>query len=356
VASKTQQVQLKLSEQEVDALLVTDPLNMRYLTGYTGDAGMLIVDAQSVVLAVDPRYTEQALREAKPFEVVEVREDWTQFLSRVVAEKQIKVLGVEAEHVTVQQWEDWRECLQGTSDIKPVRRAISALRRVKSAEELSLIERAAELTDAALAEFRNWIKPGVTEREAAWFIEAYMRTHGAEQVAFELIVAGGPNAALPHARPGERPIKAGEPIVVDIGARVDGYNADLTRTLWLGQTDETFTELYGLVLRAQEAAEAKMKAGMPCRDADALARNVIEEGGYGTQFGHGLGHGVGLAVHEAPSLSSRSDDVLVAGNVVTVEPGIYLSGWGGIRIEDLVVVEDSGIRVLSRSSKEPVIS
>ncbi|HID96168.1 MAG TPA: peptidase M24 family protein, partial [Candidatus Latescibacteria bacterium] len=195
------------------------------------------------------------------------------------------------------------------------------------------------------------IEPGMTEKEVAWELESFMRTHGAEKAAFDLIVASGPNGALPHVTASERAIRAGEPIVMDLGCVVEGYHSDMTRTICLGQPDARFREIYQLVLSAQLAAEEAIRPGMTGREADAIARRIIEEAGYGEQFGHGLGHGVGLAIHEKPTLGKLSEDVLEPGMVFTVEPGIYIPGWGGVRIEDMVVLREDGVEVLTQASK-----
>ena len=192
----------------------------------------------------------------------------------------------------------------------------------------------------------------VLDAEGAWIIESYMREHGADKIAFDLIVASGPNAALPHAIPGDRVFKSGEPIIVDIGCRVEYYNSDLTRTVILGEPDDQFRRIYGIVLKAQLAAIKRIKAGMKGKRADALARNVIDKAGHGNDFGHGLGHGVGLQVHEGPRASRLSKDVYKANMTLTIEPGIYIPGWGGVRIEDLVVIHEDGVDVLSDSPKE----
>jgi len=201
------------------------------------------------------------------------------------------------------------------------------------------------------------MRPGMTELEVSWIIESYMRTRGAEGVAFELIVAGGPNGARPHARASDRPLRAGEPIVIDMGARLNGYCSDLTRTFCLGQPNEPerFWEVYNTVLRAQTAAEVALRPGMTGQEGDAVARDLITAAGYGAAFGHGLGHGVGLAVHEEPRLSRVNLSPLAVGSLVTVEPGIYLPGWGGVRIEDVVLITDSGVEVLTRAPKEPIL-
>ena len=348
-------IQSSLSGHQVQAFLVTNPLSLRYLTGFTGDVGMLLVAGEGALLAVDPRYTEQAGKETTGARVTEVRDGWGDWLTGTLASRKIARLAVEAEHVTLSQWEEWHQHLPEV-ELKPVKGTVADLRIVKSQEEIRSIEAAVALTDEAFAAFRCWLRPGATELEAAWFIEAYMRTHGAEAVAFDVVVAAGPNSAMPHARPGVRCISEQEPIVVDIGSRIAGYNSDLTRTLWIGPSQDRFARLYSVVQQAQEAAEAAIRATMAGKEADAVARRILTDAGYGDAFGHGLGHGVGLEVHEAPHLSPRSTDTLEPGHVVTIEPGVYLPGWGGIRIEDMVVVTDDGIRILTGSTKEPWVS
>lgn len=351
-ALRIEQLRGNLTRQGIQALLATNPFSLRYLTGFAGDVGMLLVTGDAVLLAVDPRYTEQARRETTEARIIEVRSSWADWLASIVAELKLAIVAIEAEQVTLSQWEEWRQRLPEV-ELKPLKGMVPDLRMVKSAEEISRIEAAVSLTDEAFAVFRDWLRPGVTELEAAWFIESYMRTHGAEAVAFDLVVAAGPNAAMPHARPSERPISEQEPIVVDIGSRIAGYNSDLTRTLWIGPAQDKFATLYDLVRRAQEAAEAAICAEMSGKEADAIARKVLVEASYDDAFSHGLGHGVGLEIHEGPRLSPHSTDTLKAGHVVTIEPGVYLPGWGGIRIEDMAVVGDGGIRILTESNKEP---
>jgi Xaa-Pro aminopeptidase len=221
---------------------------------------------------------------------------------------------------------------------------------------LAIIKRAVAVADDAFAHFIAVVKPGMTEKEGAWVIEEYMRKHGAEKIAFDLIVAAGPNGAMPHAIPGDRKFQRGEPIVVDIGARVDHYHSDMTRTICLGQpADEKFKQVYDTVLKAMRAAEKKVKAGVKGKRADLFARSVIDKAGYGDNFGHGLGHGVGLAVHEGPRASKLSKDVYKPNMTLTIEPGIYIPGWGGVRIEDLVVIQESGVEVLTQATKEPLV-
>jgi Xaa-Pro aminopeptidase len=237
----------------------------------------------------------------------------------------------------------------------PLKDTVETLRAVKDEDEIDALRRSVALTDAAFAQFVEVVRPGMTEREAAWEIEAAMRTGGASKVAFDLIVAAGPNGALPHARPGDHAIQPGEPVVVDIGCVVDGYCSDMTRTFCLGQPSDKYLEVWQIVLQAKEAAEAVIRAGVSGVDADAAARNVIAAAGYGDYFGHGLGHGVGLAVHEGPRASRLSEDTLEAGMSLTVEPGIYLPGEFGVRLEDLVIIGEHGIEILTNTPKMPLV-
>jgi Xaa-Pro aminopeptidase len=259
-------------------------------------------------------------------------------------------VGFESTHVTVDQHQQWAEAAEGF-ELVPTKGMVEQLRAIKDEGELALIRRAVELSDAAFAHIVQWLRPGVTEKAVAWELEVFMRTHGADDIAFDLIVGFGPNGAMAHAEPSDRPIQEGEPIVLDLGARVDGYCSDLTRTLCLGEPDEMLRRIHATVLEAQEAAEHAMRAGLKGRTVDAIARDLIEAAGYGKHFGHGLGHGVGLAIHESPRAGKTSEDVLQAGMVITVEPGIYIEGWGGVRIEDLVVVREQGIEALTTAPK-----
>lgn len=237
----------------------------------------------------------------------------------------------------------------------PLKETVEALRAVKETVEVEALRRSVALTDASFEHLMERIKPGMTEREAAWEIETYMRTHGASKVAFDLMVAAGPNGALPHARTGDHAIRPGEPVVVDIGCVVDGYCSDMTRTFCLGQPSPEYLEVWDLVLQAQEAAEATIRAGLSGVEVDAIARGVIDGAGYGEYFGHGLGHGVGLAIHEGPRASRLSKDRLEAGMSLTIEPGIYLPGRFGVRLEDLVIIHEDGIEILTNTPKMPVV-
>lgn len=348
-------LRITLAESELDAILVGQPENRRYLSGFTGSAGWLLISADRAVLVTDFRYLEQVGRQAPDFELVRLETKVSDLLPGLLADLGVHRLGFESQHLTVDQFDEWSQCTGGVEWV-PLKETVERMRALKDKSEVDALRRSAQLNDAAFGHFLEVVGPGMTELEAAWEIEAFARTHGASKVAFDLIVAAGPNGALPHARPGARTISSGDPIVVDIGCVLDGYCSDMTRTVCLGDPDEKYLEVWELVLKAQEAAMAGIRAAVSGREIDALARDLIAEAGYGEYFGHGLGHGVGLAVHEGPRASRLSDDTLAAGMSLTVEPGIYLPGRFGVRIEDLVIVREEGIENLSNTPKTPVIA
>jgi Xaa-Pro aminopeptidase len=339
----------------LDAMLVSQPENRRYLSGFTGSAGLLLISATRSALVTDFRYYEQVEREAPQFELVKIEDNLEKTLPPLLSDADVHRLGFESQDVTVDQLYTWSQATQGVEWV-PVKNVVETIRSVKDAGEIELLRRSVAVTDEAFAHLLEVLKPGMTEREAAWVIEEHMRTHGASKVSFDLIVASGPNGALPHAHPSDRPIELSDPIVIDIGSTVDGYCSDMTRTICLGQADSRYLAVWDIVLKAQQAAEAAIRAGMTGVQADAMARDVITQAGYGQHFGHGLGHGVGLAVHEQPRASRLSPDTLQAGMSLTVEPGIYLPGHFGVRIEDLVVVHEEGVEILTKTPKLPALS
>ena len=344
----------KLLEKELDAILVSTPENRRYVCGFTGSAGYVIVSREGAVLSTDFRYTEQAGIESPDFEVVKIGADWS-WLLELSKEMGTKVLGFESQHVTVATYRQITEALKEQAPQSPRLVAttgiIEGLRSSKDSEEVTLLQKAIDVSDTAMSAVSSTIRPGETEREVAWRLEVAMRELGADSPSFDTIVAAGPNGAMPHHRPSDRPIGEGEPIVIDMGARVGGYCSDITRTVCIGEPDEKFRRVYDIVLGAQLTAIATVRAGMNGGDADELSRVVISEAGYAENFGHSLGHGVGLAVHEYPRVGPKSKHALEEGMIFTVEPGIYLSEWGGVRIEDVVVLEGGGARVMSKAAK-----
>jgi len=341
----------KLAEQDLDAILITQPENRRYLSGFTGSAGVLLISQKQAVLATDFRYYEQVEKQAPDFRLAKITDKFKTLLPELVHQAGAKGVGFESTHLTVDQHQEWQEVAEGF-ELVPTKELVERIRAIKDEGELGKIRKAIALADEAFAHIVGFIEPGMTEKEVAWELEVFMRTRGAEKLAFDIIVGSGPNGAMPHATVSERAIRAGEPIVIDMGAMVDSYNSDLTRTICAGRPNDKFKEIHAIVLEAQLTAEQSIKPGMQGKQADGIARQVIEEAGYGENYGHPLGHGVGLAVHEKPGVGRLSEDVLEPGMVFTVEPGIYLPGWGGVRIEDIVVMSEDGVEVLTQARKD----
>ena len=343
-----------LEEKKLDAILVSTPENRQYLSGFVGTAGWLLISQERAILATDFRYTEQAGKQAPDFEVLQVG-GWNWLVEQLEEIGPARV-GFESQHVTMAAYrriiaaikdmpEDKRPTLVATSNL------IENIRAVKDAQELVLLQNVIDISDKAMEAVTPILQAGQTEREIAWLLEKAMREYGADSLSFDTIVAGGPNGAMPHHRAGDRPVQGGEPIVIDMGAKLDGYCSDITRTICIGQPDDQFRKIYNLVLGAQLTAISTLKPSLNGEEADNLARTVLDEAGFQKNFGHSLGHGIGLAVHEFPRVGPTSPDILEESMVFSVEPGIYLSGWGGVRIEDLVVLEEAGARPLSKARK-----
>lgn len=337
----------QLVERELDRMLVLNLLNIRYLTGFTGTNGACVCGPGVRLFFTDFRYTERAEAEVEGWEIHTIANDW---LGGIAEHLQGRV-GFEDDHMSVRLLEKLKEKLPDGVETVASGGLVEELRRVKDEGELALIQEAAKLADEALRWSTEQGLAGKTEREVARAFEARIRELGGDP-SFPAIVAAGPNGALPHAEPGEREIGKGELVVFDMGAAIDGYCSDGTRTFATGDPGEEAIEVYEVVRRAQQASLEAIRAGVTGEDVDKVAREVIEAAGHGERFGHGLGHGVGLELHEAPRLSLRSDDVLAPGEVVTVEPGIYLPGKLGVRVEDLVVVTEEGLRNLSSLPKD----
>jgi Xaa-Pro aminopeptidase len=338
-------------EAGLDASLISQKENCRYISGFTGSAGFLLISEKSAILATDFRYIEQAKSQAPDFETFQTEGDPSRWLPELISSLEVKRVGVEANDLSIATYRRLVAATGPKSEIVPTEGIVESLRAVKDDSEREFILKAVEISDNASEEFTSLLRPGMTEKEAAWQIERLLREKGSEGVPFDIIVASGPNSALPHHHPTDRAMLSGEPVVIDMGARVAGYSSDLSRTICLGNEDKKFGKIYDLVLGAQLTAIATIEAGMNGEQADSLARTVIEQGGYSENFGHGLGHGIGLAAHEAPHLGRGSEDVLAEGTVFTIEPGIYINGWGGVRIEDVVILEQGRVKVLSKARK-----
>ena len=359
-AGRLARLRQALVDAGCEALLVTNLVNVRYLTGFTGSAGLVLVSADNVLVTTDGRYRVQAAEQLEAAGVaarLAVGSHAEQRAALVSAAGGVRRLGLEAGSVT---WARQRELAAGWfpgTELVPTEGLVEGLRRVKDEGEVARVAEAARLADAALAAVRPRLAEGTTEAELALALDVEVRRLGAEASAFETIVASGPNGARPHARPSPRPIDEGELVVVDFGAVVDGYRSDMTRTLCRGQpASATLRRMVDVVVRAQQAGVEAVRSGRPAADVDAACRAVIAEAGWGDAFVHGTGHGVGLDIHEAPALAATSGDTLARGQVVTVEPGVYLPDHGGVRIEDTVVVTDDGCVRLTCSPKDLLVS
>ena len=343
---RVERLRAELDRLEVASFLVSSPVNVRWLTGFESSNAFVLVRSDDVVLLTDGRYGEAARRvEGVELEVVE--RDFVPGLAARLAEIAVAPVGFEADHLTVARH---AELLSTGVELVPATAVIVALRAVKDESELEEIRRAARIVDDVLVRLAGESVVGKTEAEVAWWIVQAIHEEGADDISFEPIVGSGPNAALPHHHPGERSIRPGETVVVDLGAKVNGYCSDCTRTFATGELPAELREAYAVCQSAQAASLAEVRTGADPRGLDAIARMEIEAAG--EEVLHGLGHGVGLEVHELPVLRQTAAGALVARNVVTVEPGVYLAGMGGVRIEDLVVVTDSGPEVLSAYTKD----
>lgn len=349
-------LQRALRSDCVDAYLIASPINRRYFTGFPSTDGVLLITENAAELLVDPRYFEAARRQVKACGVRQFTHYYEALRERLRAHRVHRFM-VEQAHMTLAEWEmlcrqlsDW-VCVSS-----PVlENRIYALRQIKSPAELDALRRAQRLTEQAFDHILGVLRPGLSEREAALELEFFMRRHGAEATAFDLIVLSGARTALPHGVPTEQTIRRGDLIMMDTGAVVDGMHADMTRMVAIGSVSAEQRKIYQLVCDAQEAAIAAARAGISCKSVDNAARNVIERAGYGAYFGHAAGHGVGLEIHEPPTLGPGSSAVLEKDMVLTVEPGIYLNGRFGIRIEDMVCITQNGCENLTHARKDLIL-
>jgi len=342
--SRLQRLQERIEEEE--PLLVTTEANVFYLTGFEGSNTALLVECDRVRLFTDFRYAESA-RQVPDVEFTEVRRDLYGALAGMLDGR----IAFEAAGLTYDRWETLRD---GGLELVPTRRVVEALRAVKDERELDAIRRATEITNRAYERLAEERFLGRTEKELAWTMERFLREEGADAAAFNVGLGTGPGGAVPHAHPSNRVVEHGHLVVVDAGAKVDGYNSDCTRTFAAGELDDEARTIYDVCLAAQRAALDATRAGKSGQEIDKVARERINAAGFGREFGHGLGHGVGILVHEAPTLRPESADSLEPGNVVTIEPGIYLPGRNGVRIEDLAVVTDGAPEVPTTFTKELV--
>ena len=355
VADRVDNLRKSLVDAQLDALLLTAASNIRYLTGFTGSAGIVVVTADDMVLVTDGRYTEQAADQLSTSNAPSRLEVTSTAQREVVASTVAgaKRIGLEADHITWSAQRRYAEDWLSGHEIVATTGLVETLRRSKDDAELARMELAAAIADAALAERRSSLLDGLTESEFALALDSAMRRLGASGTSFETIVASGPNGAMPHARPTDRRIQEGDLVVVDFGCIVDGYCSDMTRTVAIGEVDDICKRMLEVVTAANEAGVGVVGPGVATSEVDAAARAVVAQAGWAESFTHGTGHGVGLDIHEAPRVAGTSADTLCIGDVVTVEPGVYLPAHGGVRMEDSVVVTPDGCRPLTHTTKSP---
>jgi Xaa-Pro aminopeptidase len=344
----------KMAEAGIGAFLVSHPINRRYVSGFTGSSGVMLVTPDEAVLITDFRYVTQAKEQAPHLSLVEHRGSIFGTVGEVCRKMGVKRLAFEEEHLTFAQYKFLTEALDGIP-ATPVNGLVEELRMVKDEEELAIIRKAASIADRAFAAIVRELRPGITERQVSLRLEMLMREMGASSSSFEIIVASGKRSALPHGTASDKMLEKGDLVTLDFGAYYKGYASDLTRTVVLGTPSGKQKEIYDIVLEAGNRAIQAIRPGITGKETDAVARNYIAQHGYGDFFGHSTGHGLGMEVHEAPALSVRGDKKLAPGMVVTVEPGIYLTDFGGVRIEDDVLVTPTGHEVLTHSPKELII-
>ena len=347
-------------EKGIDGLIVLVEENRRYLSGYTGEdsqfdesAGALLITKKDLVLATDSRFEIQAREEAPLFEIVCYKKGLEKELPSLLRRLDIKRPGFESIRLSYMKHALILDALKKDNldiDLVPVHNIVENLRLIKDEDEIMTMKKSLSIAEAAFKKVSAIIMPGMSEHETAWLMEKELHEHGADALAFPVICASGPNSAMPHAIPGKRKFSKGEPVLFDWGARLNGYCSDISRTISIGKPDKTYIKVYNTVLKAQQKAISTIKPGMNAKDVDAVARGHIKDMGFGDRFGHGLGHGVGLAVHEPPKVSPLADTILEPNMVFTVEPGIYIPGWGGVRIENMVVVREDGAEVLNSLS------
>lgn len=342
-----------LVEKNLDGVLISDPYNMRYISGFCGGTGYLYLSENKSVVLTDSRYTTAAKQEAQDFKVVEVDKgrDYYKAVFALVLEDKVKRLGFESENISYSDYLEWEKSLKDVV-LVPLKDEFTRLRSIKSDWEIERLHSAERIGDKAFEKILGIIKPGMTELSVAAHLEFIMKQEGAENTSFDTIAASGINSAMPHAIPGNKVIEAGDFLTMDFGCVYEGYCSDMTRTVVVGKASKKQKEVYDTVKRAQKEALDFLKAGYKGKEVDKVARDVIKKAGYGKYFGHGLGHSVGLYIHENPRLSPTEEGIIEEGMIETVEPGIYIPGFGGVRIEDMVVVTRDGIRNLTASPKE----
>lgn len=337
---------LRNSMEDGEAAFISSYPNIFYYSGFTSEDGYLLISHDKLILITDSRYTIQAKKQAPEFEIVDIKNGWENIFRMIDA----GLIGYEENHVTVKEYRNFR-LKTGSKELIEMQKLINAPRRVKDNTEIEKIAEAERIGDEAFSYVLDRIKTGRTERDIALDIEFFMKKQGATALSFDTISASGVRSAMPHGTATDKPLEKGDFLTLDFGCVYEGYCSDMTRTVVIGHADERQREIYNIVLKAQQSALDALGAGKRCDEIDAVARNIIQNAGCGDNFGHGLGHSVGIEIHENPSLSPKCTDIIETGNVLTVEPGIYIEGFGGVRIEDLTAVTTDGVKNLTSSPK-----
>lgn len=352
--SLLEQLRVSLRAQQSDVLIITSHQNRRYLTGFTGSAGTVVITPTQALLLVDFRYTQQATNQSKEFDVREIdRSRLYETIQEILDIESIQTVGFEQQHVTYEVYQLMSSKL--TATLKPLSNIVENLRMIKTPEEIELIKKAAWISDEAFKYILTFIKPGVSEIDIANELEFHMRKNGATGAAFDIIIASGHRSALPHGVASDKIIEEGDMLTLDFGAYYQGYRSDMTRTIAVGEPPGKLKEIYQIVYDSLQIALSSMKAGITGKEADSFSRDFIKAKGYGKNYGHGSGHGIGLDIHENIFMSTVCEDILDENMVLTVEPGIYIPDFGGVRIEDDVIVTKNGVEVITYSPKELII-
>lgn len=350
---RVEKLRKKMQEENLDSFLITSPYNLRYLTNFTGTTGLAVITLEKAFFITDFRYTEQAAAQAQGFEIIKNVGPIFEEVADLVQKEGLRELGFEETTVSFLEYSVLEEIID--AQLIPISGMIEELREIKDEEEIAIIEKACSIADLAYDHILKMIQPGMTEIEVANQLDFYMRSLGASGVSFETIVASGLRSAMPHGVASKKIIEQGDLITIDFGCYYEGYVSDMTRIFAIGDPGEQLKEIYQIVLEAQLAVLEVAKPGVTGKQLDAVARDYITKHGYGEAFGHSTGHGIGLEIHEGPNVSVRAEKQFVPGNIITDEPGIYLPGIGGVRIEDDLLITSDGNRVLTHSPKELII-
>jgi Xaa-Pro aminopeptidase len=349
---RLQTLRSQLKTFECDALVITHLTNVRYLCGYTGTSGLVLVLPDAIYFVTDFRYRTQAQEQVGAHAKIAIAGKglWKE-AARIIDQEKAKRVGFESEHTSFASWEEIKELLEPAALPVSIKRAVEELRLFKDEDELEILRHAVKIADDTLAEVLEILRPGLSEREVAAAIESGVRSRGASGLSFDTIVASGARGALPHGVASDKLLEHGDMVTIDMGARYQDYCSDMTRTVCLGRANDEQKKIYEITYRAQVAASEALRPGLGCQEADAIARKIIDEAGYKENFGHGLGHGVGIDIHEEPRLSRLGKGELKAGMVVTCEPGIYVPEFGGVRIEDMLLITENGAEILTGTPK-----